>query len=303
MFRNLVKMTISFKHFICATLIMVSALFLSFSANAQKTQEYHFKHGGMDRTYWLYLPENLPEDAPLVILLHGYKASAENYRPEMITVAQENGFALCYPQGAVDGRGKTCWNVGYPFQEDLKTDDVDFLCSLARHLQKEHKLSRQNTFLTGMSNGGEMCYLMAYLKPDVFAAFAPIAGLSMEWSYKKYEAQKPVPMMEVHGTEDKTSKWEGDPFNEGGWGSYLAVPQAVAYWAAQARCTHEETTEMPLVRNKVVLHTYKGGEPAWKGGPAIEVRLYEVIGGKHTWALNDMDTCNEIWKFFSLYLR
>ena len=296
-------MTISCKHFICATLIMVSALFLSFSANAQKTEEYHFKHGGMDRTYWLYLPENLPENAPLVILLHGYKASAENYRPEMIAVAQENGFALCYPQGAVDGRGKTCWNVGYPFQEDLKTDDVDFLCSLAKHLQKKHNLSSQNTFLTGMSNGGEMCYLMAYLKPDVFAAFAPIAGLSMEWSYKKYEAKKPVPMMEVHGTEDKTSKWEGDPFNEGGWGSYLAVPQAVAYWAAQARCTHEETTELPLVRNKVVLHTYKGGEPAWKGGPAIEVRLYEVIGGKHTWALNDMDTCNEIWKFFSLYLR
>ena len=29
-------------------------------------------------------------------------------------------------------------------------------------------------------------------------------------------------MMEVHGTEDKTSKWEGDPFNEGGWGSYLS---------------------------------------------------------------------------------
>ena len=71
----------------------------------------------------------------------------------------------------------------------------------------------------------------------------------------------------------------------------------------QARCTYEETTELPLVRNKVILHTYKGGEPAWKGGPATEVRLYEVVGGKHTWALNDMDTCREIWKFFSIYLR
>ena len=109
--------------------------------------------------------------------------------------------------------------------------------------------------------------------------------------------------MEVHGTSDKISLWEGDPFNEGGWGAYLAVPQAVAYWAAKARCTYEETLELPLVRNKVTLHRYKGGEPAWEGGPAVEVRLYEVIGGKHTWALNDMDTCNEIWKFFSIYLR
>ena len=261
------------------------------------------KHGGMEREYWLYLPSDMKPDAPLVILLHGYKAKAEGYRPEMMSVAEENGFALCYPQGALDGRGKSCWNVGYPFQEGLKTDDVDFLCSLARHLQKKHGLSRENTFLTGMSNGGEMCYLMAYLKPDVFAAFAPIAGLSMEWSYRKHDARKAVPLMEVHGTEDKTSLWEGDPFDEGGWGAYLAVPQAVAYWAAQARCTYEETVELPLVRNKVVLHRYMGGKPAWEGGPAIEVRLYEVIGGKHTWALNDMDTCQEIWNFFSIYLR
>lgn len=285
------------------TLSGVIALCSVFSSMAQEAIKHTIRHQGMERTYWLYLPSEMKENAPLVILLHGYGGKAEGYRPEMMTVAEENGFALCYPQGAVDGKGKTCWNVGYPFQEGLKTNDVDFICSLARHLQKKHNLSRENTFLTGMSNGGEMCYLMAYLKPDVFAAFAPVAGLSMEWSYRRFDARKPVPLMEVHGTADRTSRWEGDPFNEGGWGAYLAVPQAVAYWAVQARCTHEETAELPLVRNKVILHTYKGGEPAWKGGPATEVRLYEVVGGKHTWALNDMDTCREIWNFFSIYLR
>ena len=251
---------------VALTLVCV---FVFTEASAQEARKFTMKHGGMEREYWLYLPSDIKPDAPLVILLHGYKAKAEGYRPEMMTVAEENGFALCYPQGALDGRGKTCWNVGYPFQEDLKTDDVDFLCTLARHLQKKHDLSRENTFLTGMSNGGEMCYLMAYLKPDMFAAFAPIAGLSMEWSYKKYEATKPVPLMEVHGTADKTSKWEGDPFNEGGWGSYLAVPQAVAYWAAKARCTHEETTELPLVRNKVILHTKVASQPG-KAGPPLK---------------------------------
>ena len=290
------------KKILQVALILV-CVFVFTEVSAQKARKFTMKHGGMEREYWLYLPSDIKPDAPLVILLHGYKAKAEGYRPEMMTVAEENGFALCYPQGALDGKGKTCWNVGYPFQEGLKTDDVDFLCTLARHLQKEHDLSRQNTFLTGMSNGGEMCYLMAYLRPDVFTAFAPIAGLSMEWSYRKFDAKKAVPLMEVHGTADKTSCWDGDPFNEGGWGAYLAVPQAVAYWAAQARCTYEETVEMPLVRNKVIMHRYMGGEPIWKDGPAVEVRLYEVIGGKHTWALNDMDTCREIWNFFSIYLR
>lgn len=290
------------KKILQVALILV-CVFVFTEVSAQEARKFTMKHGGMEREYWLYLPSDIKPDAPLVILLHGYKAKAEGYRPEMMTVAEENGFALCYPQGALDGKGKTCWNVGYPFQEGLKTDDVDFLCTLARHLQKEHDLSRQNTFLTGMSNGGEMCYLMAYLRPDVFTAFAPIAGLSMEWSYRKFDAKKAVPLMEVHGTADKTSCWDGDPFNEGGWGAYLAVPQAVAYWAAQARCTYEETVEMPLVRNKVIMHRYMGGEPIWKDGPAVEVRLYEVIGGKHTWALNDMDTCREIWNFFKIYLR
>jgi hypothetical protein len=32
------------------------------------------------------------------------------------------------------------------------------------------------------------------------------------------------------------------------------------------------------------------------------VRLYKVIDGKHSWALDDMDTCEEIWQFFSLWL-
>ena len=49
----------------------------------------------------------------------------------MNRIADREGFAVCYPQGAVDGRGKTCWNVGYPFQEGLKTDDVDFLLKLS----------------------------------------------------------------------------------------------------------------------------------------------------------------------------
>ncbi len=293
---------INMKTLLHSALTLICAFFF-FNASAQEAVGYKFKHQGMERTYWLYMPENLPADAPLVFVLHGHSGKAEGYRPEMMTVAQENGFAVCYPQGELDSTGKTCWNVGYPFQKDLKTDDVDFICSLAKHLQKKHGLSRKNTFCTGMSNGGEMCYLLAYLKPDDFAAFAPIAGLSMTWSYKKYDAKKPVPMMEVHGTADKTSLWEGNPKNLGKWGEYLSVPLAVSYWAAAAKCTHEETTELPLIRNKVILHRYMGGVPAWEGGPDIEVRLYEVVGGGHNWSMKDMDTCNEVWEFFRMYIR
>ena len=297
------------KIILCLALIICA--FISNAQEQSKTKEFTFRHKGMDRTYWLYIPENLSEHATLVMVLHGYGGKAEGYQPEMINTADKYGFAVCYPQGAKDKNGKNgkgsknCWNVGYCFQQEqgLKTDDVDFLCSLAKHLQKTHGLKKENTFLTGMSNGGEMCYLMATLRPTAFTAYAPIAGLTMEWSYKKYSPKKAVPMMEVHGTADKTSRWLGDPQNEGQWGAYISVPMAVGIWAAEAKCTYTVSTELPLMRNQVILHRHLGGVPAWKDGPAVEVRLYEIIGGTHSWALKDLATCDEVWKFFSIYLR
>lgn len=288
------------------TILIISLILCAvsgFAQNEQKIEKSTFRHQKIDRTFWLYIPENLSEQAPLVMVLHGYGGKAEGYMPEMIATADKYGFAVCYPQGEKAPKGKTGWNVGYPKQEGMTTDDIDFICDLAVFLQKKYGLSKKNTFFSGMSNGGEMCYIMAMTRPEVFSAYASIAGLTMQWAYKKYTPKMAVPLMEVHGTNDKTSLWEGDPENEGGWGEYISVPLAVGVWANEAKCTHTETTELPLRRKQVLLHRHLGGTPAWEGGPAIEVRLYEVIEGEHSWALEDMDTCEEIWKFFSIYLR
>lgn len=286
-----------------STLIFLLLYSLSgFSQNVRNIEECTFPHQKMERKFWLYIPENLSEYAPLVMVLHGYGGKAKGYMPEMMTAADKHGFAVCYPQGAKDKNGKNCWNVGYPFQKGLQTDDIDFICDLAKHLQKEYGFKKSNTFLTGMSNGGEMCYIMAMTHPEAFSAYAPIAGLTMEWAYRKYTPKAAVPLMEVHGTDDKISLWEGDPKNEGGWGEYISVPLAVGVWASEAKCTHTESVTLPVKRNKVILHRHLGGIPAWKDGPAIEVRLYEIVDGGHSWALEDLDTCEEIWKFFSLYL-
>lgn len=300
-----------------ATAILAAAVLTAstFTSEAAEPQHLAFRHQGMEREYVLYVPDGVGENAPLVVVLHGYGGTAMKSGQGMCGVADREKFALCYPQGARDGKGKTCWNVGYPFQEGLKTDDVDFICKLSRHLQKEYGFSRQNTFLTGMSNGGEMCYLMAYLKPDFFGAIAPIAGLTLDWMQKRLTPEKPVPLMEVHGTADKTSLWGGDPENKGGWGAYIAVPIAVGNWVSAARCSHEVTDTLTMkvpagpVDNpkkqphQVVLHRYMGGVPAWKDGPQTEIRLYEVIGGNHSWSDHSMDTYDEIWNFFKMWLR
>ena len=261
-------------------------------------QTYSCTIDGIERTYKLYLPANIQPNAPLIFVLHGYGGSFNLDNRGFNETAERHGFAVCYPQGSKDGRGKNCWNVGYPFQADMGVDDISFLCKLAKKLQKEHNLSRKNTFCTGMSNGGEMCYLLAYDRQSTFKAVAPIAGLTMEWMPKAYTRTRPIPIFEIHGTEDRTSEWTGDLENKGGWGAYIAVPDAINYWVKRNGCQREVTEKLPLKNtdsNQVISHKYvdaKGGNDVW---------LYEIVGGGHTWGNKDLDTAEEIWKFFSTF--
>lgn len=238
---------------------------------------------------------------PLVVVLHGYGGKALGDGLRFIELADLHGFAVCWPQGAEDGTGHSCWNVGYPFQADYRIDDTAYLRRLVRRLQNDYGLSRKNVFLTGMSNGGEMCYKMAAEHPETFSAIASIAGLTLTSMTTDY--RRPIPFMEVHGTADKTSAWDGDPQNKGGWGAYLSVPSAVSHIVSANRCVALSTTEIPSEHKRVILHHFTEGIPSRRGGPSSEVLLYEVRGGDHSWSERYIPTCDLVWEFFSRYVR
>ncbi len=286
---------------------IVLVLLLSFAGaeciSAQEIPDGMVRHSmkdqGIEREYLLYIPETMTDGAPLVIDMHGYGGSMYRHRSGLLEIAKKEGFALCVPQAAVDPNGKHGWIVGYPFQEGAEIDDVKFVKRLAKKLQKEYSLNPKNTFATGSSNGGEMCYILAFVASDVFRAFASNAGLMMDWAYRRYEAPRPVPFMEVHGTADKTSKWNGDPGPDDIWGKYISVPAAVGYWIARNRC-NTEITEYPEqasgAKHEVILHRYVNGTDN------CEVRLYEVVGAGHGYHTKDFDEARAIWDFFKLYI-
>ena len=148
-------------------IILFAALFVCHAASAGSLKTETIQDQGLTRSYYLYLPNDLPADAPLVFILHGYGGSASSYvNNASLTfkqLAEEYKVALCYPQATTDPKPNTGWNVYYPWQIDkMKVDDCEFICNLAKHLHSKYNLSAKNTFLTGMSNGGELCDLMAY---------------------------------------------------------------------------------------------------------------------------------------------
>ena len=129
------------------------------------SQQYlTFNHNGLVRDYIYYEPIGILPDAPLLFVAHGYSSSAQNIMnySGFNSLADQYKFAVCYPEGTSDNWGNNFWNVGYLFTSSSTVDDVGFLTSLAQELQNNHNLSSSNTFMTGMSNGGELSYLIAY---------------------------------------------------------------------------------------------------------------------------------------------
>ena len=262
-------------------------------------QTFNFMHNGLNREYIYYAPVNLPVDAPLVFVAHGFTGSAQgimNYCG-MNSIADQNGFAVCYPQGTTDSNGDNFWNVGYNFHFGVTIDDVDFIVSLASYLQSTHQLNTLNTFFTGMSNGGELSYLLACEGPNVFRAFAPVAGTIFPNGLANNICTPvvPVSIFETHGRNDNVTLIGGDP-SDPYWGPYLSIDTIINFWVNQNSLTDLVIDTFPNFNNpnKITI-SYKYSAP----NSDNQVWLYTHKSG-HSWGDDgDMVIEQEIWDFFS----
>ena len=264
-------------------------------------QEYlTFNHNGIQRDYIYYEPNNIETEAPLVFVAHGYSGSAQgimNYCG-MNDLADQFGFAVCYPEGTSDNWGTNFWNVGYEFTTGSNINDIDFITELANFLQNENNLSVENTFLTGMSNGAELCYLIACEQPGLFKAFAPVAGTIFPNGLTNNTCDgEPVSIFELHGVNDNITLFEGDS-NDQFWGPYLGIDSIVNYWTEINQLDELNIDTLPNLNNNnkfTVSYKYSSkmsNKQFW---------LYKHKDG-HSWDIDDINVAQEIWDFFSQFL-
>ena len=275
----------------------------------QAQPELHqFSHDGLSREYYLYIPDSLVAGAPLLFVFHGYSVSANgimNYSG-LNQIADENGFVVCYPQGLIDDWDYAFWNVGYDWHVDETVDDVGFSTSLAQYLQTEYNLSAHNTFSTGMSNGGDMSYLLACQASDVFKAVAPVAGCMMTWLYNSCAPVNPIPVFEIHGTDDDVTWWDGaDEINNDGYGPWESVDTTFNFWTQLYSCTEFIIDTLPDI--DMSDGSYVVSHKNTNGLNNNEVWLYEVVNGGHdwpgVWGNMDISTSEEIWNFFEIFIN
>ena len=288
------------------------------SSTKQETLNYQ----GLERTYHLHVPENLKQGASLVVVLHGYTSSATTIMSYsgMNDVADAQNFIAVYPQGTVDRQGNTFFNVGYAFHADSVVDDVGFIEALVVRIQTAYALDSKNTFATGMSNGGDMSYLLACTKSSVFSAVAPVAGVMMKTTLETCAPKRNIPIFEIHGTKDQVSRFAGDLNNNDGWGAYYDMPSTIAFWVNRHGLDRKTIDAIPDADpsdgSHIVFERY------FSSSHANEVWFYKVEGGQHTWpgwsadikwwknplawyylgnGNNDINASHQIWSFFERY--
>ncbi|MFT6000376.1 MAG: polyhydroxybutyrate depolymerase [Neolewinella sp.] len=288
------------------------ALLLSFSCappepEAAVLTRLIFEHDGLEREYLYYAPTDLAEDAPLLVVLHGFTSNAENIMSYtgFNRLADDNDFAVVYPQGTTDSQSRAFWNVGYEFHADIETNDLDFIAKLVSFLQAEYSLSKRNIFAAGMSNGGEMSYLLACRYPELFAAVAPVAGTMMSNRFEECNPSRPIPMLAIVGTADKTTNFLGDEQNADGWGAYKSIPSIIEFWTDNMKYDAIKIDTLPDVvlsdNSLVISSTYTSKDNK------SEFLYYKVVNGGHdwpgAWGNEDLDASKEIWRFFARHLK
>ena len=151
---------------------------------------------GVTREAIVHAPASpAPEGAPLVLAFHGFGDNMRNFQYTNVHVAWPDAVVV-YFEGLVRRRGLLGWQVerGENGDRDLRLVDVAL-----RSLRETYRIDDDRIYATGYSNGGMFTYLLWAERPDVFAAYAPVAARLRA----SVRPAQPRPVLHVAGERDR----------------------------------------------------------------------------------------------------
>ena len=126
-----------------------------------------------------YIPEQLADGAPLVVVLHGCTQTAAAYDrgSGWSELAEREGFAVLYAEQQRSNNANLCFN--WFVTSDIARDggEAKSIRQMVDAVASAQRIDRKRIFVTGLSAGGAMACAMLASYPDVFAGGAIIAGL------------------------------------------------------------------------------------------------------------------------------
>ncbi|WP_017578516.1 extracellular catalytic domain type 1 short-chain-length polyhydroxyalkanoate depolymerase [Nocardiopsis kunsanensis] len=128
---------------------------------------------------YTYVPDDLAEGAPLVVLLHGCSQDADTYHAHSgwAEQADESGFALAYAEQDSTNNLQACFNWFEPGDTARDSGEAASVRSMVDHTLDTHGLDPGRVFVSGLSAGGAMAGELLAAYPDVFAGGDVVAGI------------------------------------------------------------------------------------------------------------------------------
>lgn len=281
---------------------MIVIVFISviLEMSGQTTQVFSLASNGINRSFRIHFPSNISDtkDRPVVINMHGYGSNAleQEIYTQMDPVADKEGFIVIYPDGI-----NAAWNVGWSFGSTA--DDVLFTSDLIDYMVNNYSVDKQRIYACGLSNGGFMSYYLACNLPNKIAAIASVAGSMVPANVGLCSTNVPMPVMQIHGTNDQVVPYTGlSPIS-------APIESVVKFWVDHNGC-QKTPTITPFTDINTNDNTTSERYVYASGKNGSEVQFIKVTGGAHTWpgAIIDIDVTSkdfkaseEIWAFFKRF--
>lgn len=238
------------------------------------------EHDGLERTYYLTIPESYDGEAayPLVLTLHGGGGSGLEMKTALgfDELAEFAGYIVAYPDG-VENEWEYLDLAG---ESDEFVDDLGFLTSLIDTLQADYNIS--DVYVMGWSNGGLMALQMRCSLADRLDAVA-VVGATMTFRLLQTCLEAPpVDLMQIIGTADQAFPWEGsmEVTPAGGISASLSIVQTVGFITGQGQCENTFANEAVNPMDSPVTVQLWGYDGCTDD---TVYRLYGVVEQPHAW--------------------
>lgn len=261
---------------------------------------------GKERLVLVHVPGSYKptKGVPLVLAFHGYGGNADQMRAQtgFDAEADSRGFIVAYVQGT--GLAQKGFNAGdccgAPAWTSSKTDDVGLAREIVKKVTTDYCVDPRRVHNAGFSNGGFMSYRLVCEAADLFASVASVSGV-LGVAPEECKPARPVPLIHIHGTNDKTVSYEGGGA-AGGLGSLVgikfrsvadsignfrsawacgATAKEIASAAADTKCEEwsgcQGETKLELCTVDAGGHQWPGGKPTPVGGKTSEFTATKAI--------------------------
>ncbi|WP_227267705.1 extracellular catalytic domain type 1 short-chain-length polyhydroxyalkanoate depolymerase [Roseobacter weihaiensis] len=262
------------------------------------------------RRYRLYVPACAKEGITgVVMMLHGCTQTPEDFAvgTGMNALADRHGFVVIYPAQSRGDNAQSCWNWFSRGDQRRGRGEPAILAGLAQKICADYGVTREDSFVAGLSAGAAMAVILGETYPDVFAAvgahsglpagsakdvpsaFAAMAGNALVGPDPETASHR-VRTILFHGSVDRTvhpSNGEGIARRARTVGSTQSVETSDMGVASGRSYTKEISSDVDGAVS-VEHWTVEGQGHAWSGGQA---------GGSYT-DPNGPDASAEMVRFF-----